>query len=99
MTAIYAYSLPRQGRAALVSDDREIVRGSKINKVWLAYHRYAIAVYGLELTIQALATLGEFEGREGFPAPNNANTFANRLAETMKFLVEAIYPSYAEAFA
>ena len=69
MMAIYAYCLPGERRGALISDDRETVRGGKIDKVWLAFGRYGVAAYGSELTVQAIGILGQFDGREGFSPP------------------------------
>jgi hypothetical protein len=96
MTAIYAYCLPERHRAALISDDRETNTGARIDKVWLSCRRYGVAAYGSELTLQAIGILGQFEGREGFPPANSATEFAERVAETMKSLVETVYPSLVQ---
>ncbi len=99
MTAIYAYSLPVEGRAALVADNREIVTGRKVEKVFLSHGRFGVAVYGIELTVQAIGVLGSFEGRRGFDAPENANAFAEYLADTAKSVVRKVYPLYSRALA
>ena len=96
LTAIYGFVSSRNKKAILYSDDLEINNQKQVDKVFLVGDRFAVAIFGQDMTTEAIYVVDHLLEFNKIKISTVAE-FANQVAYALQLISKHLTPRYEEA--